>query len=369
VSSAGDDGFFVCTTGNQTTCAPNSTKNGIEISSTEDHGMRIDSAGASGVYVDSARDDGLSVNSATNSGVNVNSAGDYGLFVDSASVALGANSISGDAIYIQSAGLHGLHINAAGNDGIYVCTTGSETACADNQATNNGVEIGSTEGNGFDINEANKNGLAVGSVEESGVLIFSAKEDGVFVNTAWGDGVHISNAFDWSGYFSGNIYVGGSCTGCRLASFGVNSSDNILEPGDIVSIQGVLPSELEGAPMLLQIKPARPGEAIVGVVQGQADMDVHDPSGSDESTRLVPRAGAAKPGDYLVVVTYGPMQVRTSGQITPGTRLTVGEQGILRPLHTVEIDGVQLAESAPILGIALSEPDAKGLMWILVSPH
>jgi hypothetical protein len=369
VASADDDGVFVCTTGNETSCAPNSTNNGVEIGNTADHGVRVDSAGSSGVYVDTAGGDGLYVNSAGYSGFYVNSAGDYGLFVDSAPVALGVRTTLGDGIYMDSTGLNGVHVNAAGKDGVYVCTTGSETECTENQPSNNGVEIGNAEGDGFYVYEAGKNGISVGHANETGVLIGWAEEDGIYIDSAWADGIHINSAFDWGGYFGGNIYVGGSCTGCRLASFGINISDAVLEPGDLVSIAGVQSRELAGAPMLLQIDSARSGGAIVGIVQGRAEMDIHDDSVPNETVRLVPRAGAAKPGEYVLIVTYGPMQVRADGPIAPGTRLTVGDHGMVRPLHTVEIDGVQLAESAPILGIALSEPDAEGQIWVLVNPH
>ena len=58
-----------------------------------------------------------------------------------------------------------------------------------------------------------------------------------------------------------------------------------------------------------------------------------------------------------------------AGAIQPGARLTVGTDGQARALKTVVVDGVPLSESAPILGIALDEPDTQGLVWVLVNPQ
>ena len=55
--------------------------------------------------------------------------------------------------------------------------------------------------------------------------------------------------------------------------------------------------------------------------------------------------------------------------IEAGARLAVDESGFVRPLRTVEFEGVQLAERAPTLGIALDEVASEGLLWVLVNPH
>ena len=86
----------------------------------------------------------------------------------------------------------------------------------------------------------------------------------------------------------------------------------------------------------------------------------------------MPRDGSAQPGEYLTIVVSGPMQVRAAavaGAIQPGAHLTAGADGQARALNTVVVDGVTLSESAPILGIALDEPDTQGLVWVLVNPQ
>ena len=41
----------------------------------------------------------------------------------------------------------------------------------------------------------------------------------------------------------------------------------------------------------------------------------------------------------------------------------------MRALKTVVVEGVALAESAPVLGVALAAPDEDGLVWVLVNPQ
>ena len=83
--------------------------------------------------------------------------------------------------------------------------------------------------------------------------------------------------------------------------------------------------------------------------------------------------GAAKPGDYVHIVIYGPVQVKASAlgkAIATGDKLAVDSSGAARGLKTVEVSGVQLAESAPTIGIALENLEASknGLIWVLVNP-
>ena len=63
---------------------------------------------------------------------------------------------------------------------------------------------------------------------------------------------------------------------------------------------------------------------------------------------------AAQPGDYVVLTIAGVayVQVDPAATITPGMRLAVSD-GLARPLQSVEINGVSLAENAAVIGTAL----------------
>ncbi len=104
VDLAANDGIFVCRTGNATSCAPNSSNNGVEIGNAQSHGVLVNSAGSNGVAVLSAFNDGLSVNSAGLDGVYVYSA-DY------------------DGVRVVNAGGDGLFVSTAGQDGVYANTS------------------------------------------------------------------------------------------------------------------------------------------------------------------------------------------------------------------------------------------------------
>jgi hypothetical protein len=49
----------------------------------------------------------------------------------------------------------------------------------------------------------------------------------------------------------------------------------------------------------------------------------------------------------------------------------VSEEGQIRALQRVEVNGVQLAEAAPSLGMTLEagDSDGDGLVWVLVNPQ
>jgi hypothetical protein len=125
--------------------------------------------------------------------------------------------------------------------------------------------------------------------------------------------------------------------------------------------------------MLWQVTQAGAGQPVVGVVQGWAELRTEEePRPGEIGQQLIPREGAAEPGAFVTIIIYGPVQVQAgnaAGAITPGAKLAIGERGRARALQSVAVDGVQLAESAPVIGIALTAPDGDGLVWVLVNPQ
>ena len=152
-----------------------------------------------------------------------------------------------------------------------------------------------------------------------GVHVDLAGGTGLFVATAAVHGVDVAGNL-YAGVFAGNIYVGGNCIGCLQANFAVNAGDRPLQPGDVVSIQAITPSDFDTGPTLWQVVQAQPGqaapanaEAVVGVVAGRAELVIeqeHRPT--ETGRRLVPREGAAQPGEYVTIVYSGPMQVKVA---------------------------------------------------------
>jgi hypothetical protein len=130
-------------------------------------------------------------------------------------------------------------------------------------------------------------------------------------------------------------------------------------------------------PVVMEVEPATGGDGVIGVVSGRAEVDQQEPrEGEDGETvlRLVPRDGPAEPGQYLSIVIYGLAEVKASalpGAIEPGARLTAADTpGVARAVRTVEVQGVAVAESAAVVGIATESLEAgEGLIWALVSPR
>ncbi|MCB0199787.1 MAG: hypothetical protein KDI03_06930, partial [Anaerolineae bacterium] len=170
----------------------------------------------------------------------------------------------------------------------------------------------------------------------------------------------------------------GNCIGCLLTTFAVNVDNQALEPGDIVAPAGMQAATFDTGSTLLQVRKAGPGDAVVGVVSGRAEVFMDDEPQPDETgERLVPRDGAAQPGDYVAVVYSGPMQVRVApneAAISAGVRVTAASDGTVRPLSTKSVllangEGtLDVMETVPVAGIALA-PAQDGSVWILVNPQ
>ncbi|MCB9152454.1 MAG: hypothetical protein H6649_00160 [Caldilineae bacterium] len=223
---------------------------------------------------------------------------------------------------------------------------------------------------GFAVSGSEGYGLYVGRVNQDGVRVEAASDHGYYIGvTATGINAF---GFDEAGYFNGGIQVvGGGCTGCLLATFGVNTNSTALRPGDLVSLAGLRESGVDSVPVLMEVTAAAGGSAVVGVVQGWAELVTEDePRPSEIGKRLVPREGAAEPGQYVTIAYSGLTQVRATGPIAQGSKLAVGADGTARALHTVTVDGVELAENASVIGTALEGLDAmqeSDLIWVLLS--
>jgi len=187
------------------------------------------------------------------------------------------------------------------------------------------------------------------------------------------NGVVVNAATGWAGFFNGPVFAK-TCTGCAVAAFGINTGAAALAPGDIVAIQGTRPGGATGQPMLMEVdQVTQAGAPVVGVVYGRGEMVTSVGLDGKTATQLVPREGAAQVGDYVHIVIYGPAQVKASAlgaAIAVGNRLAVDNVGAARGLKTVDVSGVQVAESAPTIGIALEglEASKNGLIWVLVNP-
>ena len=261
---------------------------------------------------------------------------------------------TGNGLRVQSAGKAGVYVVSATDDGLWVCQAGNTPSCV-SDFNSNGVDVASAEDYGIRVELAGRSSFRSDASGTNGVYIYDAGDSGIWVRAAT----------NWAGYFGGNISVAGNCTGCHIAQMAVNTDDETLQAGDIVAADGIAASPFAGVDMLMRVRRATPGSALLGVVSGRAAPFT---SKEDSSITLVSRAGqAAAPGEYLSVVIYGPMQVKAAGDVELGQRVTVDDAGSVRAMRRVMVEGVTLDEGGSSLGNAL-DAAKDGLIWVLVNP-
>jgi hypothetical protein len=353
---------------------------GVLVDSAGDDGLQVDSAGGDGVYVNSAGGDGVAINSAGGMGLYVASSDDDGVRIDlSDGFGLRVVSSTLNAVQVDGATLNGLHVAAAGGDGIHVNRAGGSglwvaSATQDGAyvavSAANGLRVGSAAHNGLWIESADMFGVRVESALQEGLYVGRAEDNGLRVDGAGQDGVHVTAADGYAGWFGGTIQVA-SCMGCTQLAFGVNADEREMVLGEAVAIQGIQSSPFQNTRILLKTKLAVNGEGVIGIVLGQARSEYLQGKGKPVQ-RLLPGSKPVKPGDYVTIMTYGFGQVKASAGKAPiaaGQRLTASETpGTACALRTVHLDGVELGESAPVIGIALEDlQEGEELIWALVN--
>ncbi len=383
ITSTGEDGIRVDAAVDDGLHVVGAGSDGVHVELVDANGIRVDSA-ATGLYILSAAQDGIHIDNTGLEGVDISNATNDGFEVDNTGQdGLHVGTAGSDGVHVENAVNSGVQIDHTDGDGIFICAVGTETTCTPTIVPlNNGVEIGNAEDVGVYVGWAGASGLFVSYSEGSAVGVQAVAGDGMFVGSAGNDGMHVNGAGNngvdvtgdnLAGYFSGNIQVTGSCTGCLLATFGVNSGGETLQPGDLVTVQGVQTSGVDSVLILLEVTPAKAGQTVVGVVGGWAELIKEEtPRPTEIGLRLIPREGPAAPGAYVTIIYSGPVQVQAGsldGGLAAGTRLTLAADGGVRALQTTTVNGIQVAESAPVVGIALSKPDAAGLVWVLVNPQ
>jgi hypothetical protein len=151
-----------------------------------------------------------------------------------------------------------------------------------------------------------------------------------------------------------------------------NGGQAALEPGDVVVFHGLA----AGDPPVIRVAQATAANstAVAGVVYSRYNIDAvtEDPEPSPKGDREVTPAGPVPPGEYLLMVIQGPAQVKASalaGAIQPGDLLSsAGPAGQAAKAAQLSIEGVRMAAPGTVLGKAL-EPLDQGdkLLYVFVT--
>ncbi len=286
-------------------------------------------------------------------------------------VADGENSIGvrgiANAFTSTTYGVYGEANSPAGYAGYFEHTASSGDGVALSAVGPTGAIITGTDGSGLSVSASGSTGGNDGVRGEhasgDGIVGFSdGSEDldnGVIGFTNGGYGIYgFSNAAgQYAGYFDGPIHVG-SCTGCTLSYIARNTSDSTLQIGDVVQAAGVEPQVAGAQQPVIRVAAAGSSEQVLGVVVGRTTMTMVEPGADDArpGPHYGPTGGAAKPGDYLVIVVQGMAQVRTD----PAHTLQAGDR------IGLSADGTLEAVDSAAFGMVLEEADADGLAWVLV---
>lgn len=267
---------------------------------------------------------------------------------------------------------YGGMIHEAGIDGMYISSPGR-----------NGLYVYDPDNIGVVVQNSGSAGVALFNPATHGFYVEDSGGPGISIRRAGNYGVSVEGSQNYDGVFYGDVYIGGSCSGCVLANFAVNGGQETLAPGTVVTVDGVIESDFAGVPVLLRVRPAGPGDIAIGVVSGLAvayeddsNIGEDDPSTLNDETSgiqpqstLVPRDGDIPPGGYLLFVRDGLVRVRAgtdSESITAGTRLGVSA-GAAVAVTTVSQATTQAMPPQSTIGIAVSEVGDDGFVWAMIA--
>jgi hypothetical protein len=229
--------------------------------------------------------------------------------------------------------------NTTGSDGIRILDTGDDA-----------IQIGSNP-----------------DIPNYGVYIPSP---GVSTYGLWSN---TSNALgEWALYTVDDIQAGNVLAHAFSMVAQVTGPD-ALSPGELVAVTGVagpVPGGTEPLP-LVRLADAKTYNGVIGVVQSRMVWETAPGKEEEGEKSLHSADGAAQPGEYVSLVIYGVTQVKIDPgtPITPGERLTASDlNGMARPLLSQEINGMVIVEGAPVIGIALSAPEAsQDMIYVFVT--
>lgn len=286
-------------------------------------------------------------------------------------VANGTNSIGvrgiANASNSTTYGVYGEANSTVGHAGYFEHTASTGGGVALGAVGPTGAVITGTDGTGLSVQASGSTGGDDGIRGEhnagDGIVGFSAGasdlDNGVIGFTDGGYGVYgFSNApGQYAGYFDGPIRAGG-CTGCTTSYVARNTSTSMLQKGDIVQVDGVAPQLAGEQQPVIEVTAAESSDQVLGVVLGRTEMTMVEPGADDAKPgpHYGPVDGAAKPGDYLVVVVQGMAQVRVDGSSTiqTGERIGLNAEGTVQSVDT------------SAFGQALEPANEKGLAWVLI---
>jgi hypothetical protein len=150
--------------------------------------------------------------------------------------------------------------------------------------------------------------------------------------------------------------IHGNCSGCAVAYASLNAGTDDIRKGDLVAAVGVQVDAITQQPILLVKRATSPDDVVIGVATGTA-ASPSDPTRASAATPGKSGVGVTAAGEYVQVMLSGLAQVHVgSAKVSVGAHLAAGSSG-----------AVETSVTANSIARVMSEPDADGLVWALIS--
>ena len=152
-----------------------------------------------------------------------------------------------------------------------------------------------------------------------------------------------------------------------------NGGKETLEQGDVVAFSGIgAPLEAGGLPTIQVVEASSANStAVAGVVSSRFNIEAVTGGPAAMNVDATPE-GPVSPGEYLLVVIQGPAQVKASalaGSLQPGDLLSsAGRAGYAAKAAEMTFGDVEAAMPGTVLGKVLEPLDAgEALIYIFVT--
>lgn len=237
--------------------------------------------------------------------------------------------------------------------------------------------IGYGENGGVTGSATNGDGVYGYSDNWTGVYGSSGNYNGVGGGTWRSDGNY--GLYTYDNLYSQNYHLAGA-----IMQVVQNGDTETLERGDLVAIAGLDVSLAGGAPTI-RVRKVREANstAVIGVVASSYSAEWlksewlkgtrSDPAKAQAREKPIPLSGPGPvaPGEYLLVVVQGPAQVKASavgGAIQPGDLLSsAGQVGYAAKSAMLTVEGVRTAVPGTVLGKALEPYAGQELIYVFVT--
>ncbi len=366
-NSAGGYGLYGYSENGNAVVGTSITKTAGIFSSQGGYGIQVSTAGTehfdhAGVF--SAKNGfGILVTSTTNNAIRAIGGTDLsGVWTPGGTTGVAGLSAASNGVFGSSRDSAGVYGISANGKGVYGETTSPDM---DNDAgvwgqvwSGNGVAVRGSKYGASGVGVSGTNSGSAGS----GVAGTSSNYIGV-----WGDTELASH--NWGLYTPDNLYALNHALAGAVMQVVQNGGSEPLQPGDVASFSGITaPVEKNGPPVIKVSRTASASStAVAGVVYSRYDYARMSAATAAGDTSLsmdggLTPPGPVAPGEYMLLVVQGPVQVNASalsGSIRPGDLLaSASAAGFATRAATVSIGGTGAAAPGTVLGKALEPLDA-----------